>query len=126
MKLRIYEIDAVNKVARWYTERLQGHVVTPTIPEGYISSWAQYTIRLENKKLRDEMQAKLKSDGIPSMIYYPRGMHQQQVFGSMRLSDELYPNTVKAVDTVLSLPMHPYMNEEDLEKVCNCVKDFLN
>lgn len=114
-----HEVDDVNKVAKWYTDRLKGHVVTPAIPEGYISSWAQYTIRLGNRKQRDEMQAKLKESGIPSMIYYPRGMHQQQVFKDRELGDELYPNTTKATDTVLSLPMHPYLDEETVDLICN-------
>lgn len=114
-----HEVDDVNIAAQWYTDRLQDHVITPTIPEGYISSWAQYTIRLENRKQRDEMQVKLKESSIPSMVYYPRGMHQQQVFKGMELSDELYPNTTKATDTVLSLPMHPYLDEETIDLICN-------
>ena len=114
-----HEFDDVNRVAKWYTDRLRGYVITPTIPEGYISSWAQYTICLENRKQRDEMQAKLKEAGIPSMVYYPRGMHQQQVFKGMKLSDDLYPNTTKATETVLSLPMHPYLDEETVDLICN-------
>jgi Predicted pyridoxal phosphate-dependent enzyme apparently involved in regulation of cell wall biogenesis len=118
-----YEVENVNKVAQWYTDRLHGHVITPTIPEGYISSWAQYTIRLENRKQRDEMQTILKEAGIPSMVYYPRGMHQQQVFKDMELCDELYPNTSKAADTVLSLPMYPYLDEETVDLIC---KEIIN
>lgn len=117
-----YELDAVNKVASWYEERLKDSVVTPNIPEGYLSSWAQYTIRLENKDARDNLQKKLKEEGVPSMIYYPRGMHQQEVFKYMNLSDELYPNTVEATKTVLSLPMHPYMDEETVETISNLIK----
>lgn len=113
-----HEVDDVNKVAKWYTDRLQELVMTPFIPEGYISSWAQYTIRLENRKQRDELQAKLKAAGIPSMVYYPRGMHQQQVFKYLELSDELYPNTVKATNTVLSLPIHPYLDEATVDSIC--------
>lgn len=112
-----YELDAVNKVAKWYTERLSDKVVTPYTPEGFLSSWAQYTIRLENKETRNAIQQKLKDAGIPTMIYYPRGMHQQQVFKYMNLPDELFPNTVEATNTVLSLPMHPYMNEGNVEQI---------
>ena len=113
-----HEVDDVNRVAKWYTDRLQDHVVTPTIPKGYVSSWAQYTIRLENRKKRDELQTRLKEAGIPSMVYYPRGMHQQQVFKGMELADELYPNTTKATDSVLSLPMHPYLDEGTVDLIC--------
>ena len=117
-----YELDAVNKVAFWYEERLKDSVVTPSNPEGYLSSWAQYTIRLESKDVRDNLQKKLKEEGVPSMIYYPRGMHQQEVFKYMNFSDELYPNAVEATKTVLSLPMHPYLNEETVEIISNLIK----
>ena len=56
------------------------------------------------------------------MIYYPRGMHQQAVFKYMNLNDGLYPNTVEATNTVLSLPMHPYMEEETVEKIVSGIK----
>lgn len=117
-----YELDSVNKVASWYEERLKDSVVTPNIPDDYLSSWAQYTIRLKNKKVRDNLQRKLKEEGVPSMVYYPRGMHQQEVFKYMNLSAELYPNAIEATETVLSLPMHPYMGEESVETISNLIK----
>lgn len=113
-----YELEAVNNVAKWYSERLKKFVVTPYVPEGYFSSWAQYTVRLKNKEERDAILAKLKVADIPSMIYYPRGMHEQQVFKYMKLSAELYPNAVEATKTVLSLPMHPYLDEETVDMIC--------
>lgn len=116
-----YELDSVNQVARWYTERLNKKIITPIVPDGYYSSWAQYTIRLTDADERDEIQKKLKEKNIPSMIYYPRGMHQQQVFNYMKLSEDNYPNTVKATETVLSLPIHPYMDEETVEMICETI-----
>lgn len=113
-----HELDAVNKVAGWYTERLKGKYVTPTVLDSFLSSWAQYTILLENKEERDAMQAHLKSKGIPSMIYYPRGLHQQEAYKWMELSDEMYPNTIEATKRCLSLPMHPYLEEDDVGMVC--------
>ncbi len=112
-----YELDAVNNVAGWYTERLKDKYVTPVVPEGYYSSWAQYTILLKDKQTRDNMQKHLKEQEIPSMIYYPRGLHQQEAYRSMNLPDEWYPNTMEATRRVLSLPMHPYMTEEMVDQV---------
>lgn len=120
-----YELDNVNQVAGWYTERLNSVAVTPYIPDGFYSSWAQYTIRLKDKEERDALQAELKAAGIPSMVYYPRGMHQQQVFKDMNLSEELYPNAVEATKTVLSLPMHPYLDEETVDKICAVITDVV-
>ena len=116
-----YELAAVNNAASWYTDRLKDRFVTPVVPEGFYSSWAQYTILLESRKERDEMQKYLKEQGIPSMVYYPRGLHQQQAYAWMELSDSDYPNTVEATDRVLSLPMHPYLTEETVETVANAL-----
>ena len=116
-----YELEAVNKAAAWYTERLKDRFVTPAVPEGFYSSWAQYTILMDSREERDDMQKYLKEKGIPSMVYYPRGLHQQQAYAWMQLSDELFPNTVEATNRVLSLPMHPYLTEETVETVANAL-----
>ena len=116
-----YEVGAVNQVAGWYTERLQGRFVTPVVPDGYYSSWAQYTVLLEDRTARDAMQRKLKEKGIPSMVYYPRGLHQQEAYRWMKLPDEWYPNTMEATNRVLSLPMHPYMKEEMVDGVVSAM-----
>lgn len=107
-----YELDAVNAVADKYTAALRDLVVTPTVPEGFYSSWAQYTILLPDREKRGALQMHLKEKGIPSMIYYPRGLHQQAAYKSLQLKDEDYPNTIAAANRCLSLPMHPYMKEE--------------
>ena len=116
-----YELDAVNKVANWYSERLSDVVVVPTVLSGYFSSWAQYTILLKNSEERDRLQKVLKENGIPSMIYYPRGMHQQKAFSRFGLKDEDFPNTMEATKRVLSLPMHPYLEEDEVAKVCSVI-----
>lgn len=113
-----YEIDSVNRVAGWYTKRLKDKILTPAVLDGFLSSWAQYTILLENREERDLMQAKLKEKGIPSMIYYPRGLHQQEAYKGMNLDDSMYPNTIEATKRALSLPMHPYLKEEEIDLIC--------
>lgn len=118
-----YELDCVNKVASWYTEKLRDIVVTPTILSGFYSSWAQYTILLNKETNREILKEKLKSQGIPSMIYYPRGLHQQLAYKWMNLIDEQYPNTIKAANCCLSLPIHPYMVEEDVEFICEVLSE---
>ena len=116
-----YELEAVNRVAGWYTQRLKDRFVTPKVQEGYYSSWAQYTLLLENAEERGAMQARLKEQGIPSMVYYPRGLHQQEAYRWMNLPDALYPNTMEATRRVLSLPMHPYMTEEAVDQVVSAM-----
>ncbi len=116
-----YELVAVNKAAGWYTDRLKGRFVTPTVPDGYYSSWAQYTVLLEGREERDVMQKRLKEQDIPSMIYYPRGLHQQEAYKWMKLPDVWYPNTIEATKRVLSLPLHPYMTEEMVDHVVSAM-----
>ena len=120
-----YEVDAVNKVADTYTAALKDKVITPVVPRGFLSSWAQYTILFENREERDAAQKKLKEKGIPTMIYYPRGLHQQAAYKWMGLSDEEYPNTVRATAGVLSLPMHPYMEKDEQEMIINSLLEVL-
>lgn len=120
-----HELDAVNQVADWYTERLQDFVVTPLVKDGFYSSWAQYTILLEDQIQRDELQKKLKASGIPSMVYYPRGLHQQTAYIAMCLPSEWYTNTVSVTQKVLSLPMHPYLQVSDITLVSSIIRSFI-
>lgn len=120
-----HELDDVKRVYDWYTERLQGVVETPIIPEGYVSSFAQYTIKLKNKEQRDGLQAKLKEEGIPSMVYYVKPMHKQGAFSDFKYKEEDFKVTNVLCDTVLSLPMHPYLNRDEIEKVCNRIKEVV-
>ena len=112
-----YELAAVNRAAAIYTERLRSHFRVPLVPEGYYSSWAQYTLLLENEAQRDALREKLKNAGIPSMVYYPRGLHQQKAYAHRHFSDEQFPNTVAATRRVLSLPIHPYLDEASVDLV---------
>lgn len=122
---RDYELQAVNKVAEKYTEQLTGIVKTPVFAEGYLSSWAQYTIQLKDVEERDDLQIFLREKGIPTMIYYPKPMHRQEAFAKLKSTDEEYPNTIQLCNTVLSLPMHPYMQEKDITKVADSIKERL-
>ena len=120
-----HELEDVNRVYKLYTEKLKGIVETPVIPEGYVSSFAQYTIKLKNKEERDAVQTKLKEEGIPSMIYYVKPMHKQGAFSEYEYDDNEFEVTNELSEAVLSLPMHPYLSEEDIEKVVKCIKLFI-
>ena len=71
------------------------------------------------------VKAALKEKGIPSMVYYPRGLHQQEAYRWMELGDEEYPNTVRAAKCVLSLPMHPYLEEKDQRYIIDSLLEVL-
>jgi dTDP-4-amino-4,6-dideoxygalactose transaminase len=125
-----YELDAVNEVAARYTELLQG-LATPVIPGGYRSSWAQYTVRFASREERDAVQAALKADGIPAMVYYPKPLHRQTAFADPHVGllppqdDKMCPVATSLCERVLSLPLHPYMTDEDVQTVCKAVHKAL-
>jgi UDP-2-acetamido-2-deoxy-ribo-hexuluronate aminotransferase len=120
-----HELEGVNNVYQLYNERLEGIVGIPFIPAGYYSSFAQYTIKLSSKEQRDGLQAKLKENGIPSMIYYIKPMHNQGAFSYLEYDEKDFEVTNMLCDTVLSLPMHPYLSEEEVDKVCSVIKEFI-
>ncbi len=117
-----YELEAVNRVADWYREQLFGSEIEfPVVKEGYVSSWAQYTIKLPEEVNRSRLQKKLKEDGIPTMIYYRKPMHLQGAFKNIG-SNAQCPVTEKVCNQVLSLPMHPYLNPKDISNIVNTLK----
>lgn len=120
-----HELEDVNRINGLYNDRLKGVVKTPYIPEGYYSSFAQYTITLESKEQREGIQEKLNEQGIPSMVYYTKPMHKQQAFAYLEVSDNDFETTNSLCDTVLSLPMHPYLLEEEIDKVCEVIKNYI-
>ena len=112
-------------IAAAYTKQLEGVVKTPVIKDGFYSSWAQYTIQLSDKASRDGLQAHLKEQGIPSAVYYQKPMHRQAAFEQNHYEDCDYPVTNHLSDVVLSLPFHPYMEEEEILLVTGEVKKYL-
>lgn len=130
VKLRAFQEQEwmrVNAVAAGYTAQLQAYVRTPFVPEGYSSSWAQYTIQLPDRAVRDALQRRLKEADIPSMIYYPKPMHAQSVFSGPQGAVAMdCPCASVLPGRVLSLPMHPYLTEEEVMRVCEIIIQELN
>ena len=77
------ELEAVNRAAQVYDERLSDEVRTPKVPDGFYSSWAQYTLILDSSSQREHLQKYLKEQGIPTMVYYPKPMHLQTAFAEL-------------------------------------------
>lgn len=117
-----YEVDDVNGVAARYTRLLEGIVKTPVVPEGVVSSWAQYTLLLDTKEERDSLQDYLKQQGIPSMIYYKKPMHMQGAFANDDCVKVDLSVATSVCDRVLSIPIHPYLREGEQDRVINAIK----
>ena len=122
-----YEVTDINKVASIYMDKLQDtELILPKIKEGFLSSWAQFTVQLPNSLDRSEVQSKLKEDDIPSMVYYLKPMHLQGAFKGTYSAESVCPITEKLCKTVLSLPIHPYMTEDDVSFVTDRLKEVLD
>lgn len=106
-----YELDKRNEFANYYTDKLKDKYLTPVVPEGFLSSWAQYTLILSSNEERQRLQLKLKEQGIPSMVYYPIPMHKETAFNGLKQYVSL-SNAENLSKTVISIPMHPYLTKE--------------
>lgn len=120
---REYELEQCDKVAMLYDSRLENVVHTPTVLPGMRSSWAQYTVKFENKELRDKAIAVLKEHGIPTAVYYAKPMHLQKAFAYVASDAEKLQVSTKLCDVVLSLPMHPYLKEETIAQICDMIRE---
>ena len=121
-----YELRDVNKNAEYYSENLRDIVKIPVVPEGYTSSWAQYTILLEDKAERDGLKNYLADKGIPSMVYYQKMMSHQTAMEkhlTFQPFDSFDPD--RLCDRCLSLPIGPYITTDEQDEVICAIKEFL-
>ncbi|MDR1043963.1 MAG: DegT/DnrJ/EryC1/StrS family aminotransferase [Candidatus Adiutrix sp.] len=118
VKLKAFpgELEERQRVAARYGRRLSGLPSTPFIPEGCLSSWAQYTLRVPAEK-RAGIMAALKEKGLPTMIYYPRPLHLQPAFAAYGGRSGDLPASEKASAEVLSLPLHPYLSDGEVDSI---------
>ena len=122
-----YEVADVNAVAAKYNRLLENSCLElPIIPEGVVSSWAQYTVILPEGVDRVALQTKMKEAGIPTMVYYAKPMHLQGAFSGTDSAAADCPVTEYLCGHVLSLPIHPYMEGSDIELVCRKLLEYIN
>lgn len=105
-----------------YTKGLEKYCITPKVQAGNTHVYAQYTIRIPN---RDLIAEKLKAQGIPTGVYYPKCLHQQPVFSYLNYKEGSLPVAEKAANDVLSLPMHPWLTEEQQDQIITALKTAL-
>lgn len=109
--------------AKYLSENLRG-VITPTVPEGYRHVYHQYTIRVPDGR-RDDLIAYLKENEIGCGVYYPVPIHQQTYYTQELGYDQTLPEAEKAAEQVVSLPVHPALSQEDLEKIVATINAFM-
>lgn len=122
-KLSVFaeEITLRQSVADRYSARMGNSVKTPAVIAGAQSTWAQYTIEVED---RDAFRAHMADRGVPTAIYYPIPLHLHAPYASYPVAPGGLPVTERVAKTVVSLPMHPDMIDAHVDQVCDAVCDF--
>lgn len=120
-KLTVFEdeLGARGRAARRYDARLGDAVTRPARPEGVASAWAQYTIQVPN---RDRVRDRLARADIPAMVYYPLPMHRQPAYAAPGDGPGSLPASEALAVRVLTLPMHPYLDEATIERIAAAVR----
>ena len=119
-KLEIFpdEIERRQAIAGIYSEALaESGLQVPTIPEGFKSAWAQYSVVAEAEAKRTELQARLKASEIPTAVYYPTPLHLQTAFAHLDYHSGNFPVSENTSSRIFSLPMHPYLKADDQMKI---------
>jgi len=123
-KLAIFpsEVEARQRIARAYDARLSGKAVTPFIEEHNLSVYAQYTLLVPDRAKTQQM---LTDKGIPTAIHYPVPLNLQPVFGYLDQPEGSLPVAEDLSRRVISLPMSPYLADEQIERVIDAVLETL-
>jgi dTDP-4-amino-4,6-dideoxygalactose transaminase len=126
-KLTIFtdEIEARNRVAARYQELLDEVVIVLQIPIGLTSVWAQYTVRLPMGRDRDAIAAKLNAAGVPTATYYAKPLHSQSAYRNYPVAGNGLPVSDRLASEVLSLPMHPYLDEGTQDRIVEALRAAL-
>lgn len=123
---KAYELERVRRCADWYDDALvESGLVLPKRFEGFTSSWAQYTVQLPDNAARTELQMALKNKGIPTAVYYPKPMHEQLAFSGNCITPAACAVSERLSENVLSLPIGPYITNDDVLTVASSVIDAI-
>lgn len=121
-KLKIFEQERQQRmhIAALYTTLLAGYVTTPTIPKDYQTAWALYTVVCTPTQ-RNEIEIRLQEAQIPYNIYYRKPLHLQAAYQYFPRASIKLKNSEMLSERVLSLPMHPYLTETQIEHICRLI-----
>jgi UDP-2-acetamido-2-deoxy-ribo-hexuluronate aminotransferase len=120
------EIEMRQEVAERYSRLLlETSLKTPVIPERMVSAWAQYSVMAKNYVQRQMLLEKLKQASIPTAVYYPKPLHLQKAFVSLGYKAGAFPVSEDCAERIFSLPMHPYLEAEDQQRIVQAITEAL-
>ena len=122
-KLNIFPAEVIkrNQKAENYSKNINGSYIKPFVPKKYTSSWAQYSLLASSFEHREEVIKHLKNKKIPVMIYYPIPLHEQTVNSDLNIVE--CPTASEVASKIFSVPMHPYLEDEDQELICESLNE---
>ena len=123
-KLDIFdqEVENRNRVASLYAERLKDRVSLQSVSKNCTSVWAQYSVCHPD---RHKLMKHLNQNNIPTAVYYPKPLHCQTAFSYLGYKPEDFPNALALSESIFSLPMHPYLMEEQIDRICGTLIEGL-
>ena len=128
-KIKIFKNEIIlrNKVAEFYRKELSeiDEIEYQYIPKNYQSVYAQFSITFKNELTRDCVQTHLKKNNIPSVIYYPISGHLQEGYKYLNYNEGDFPVSESLGERILSLPMHPYLDKDDISLIVDKIKEVL-
>ncbi len=122
-KLEVFEQELARRdeIAAFYSDHLADGYVTPEIPRGSFSAWAQYTLQVDRGR-RDSVCQQLADGGIPTAVYYSTPLHRQPVYRDAAGLPADCPVTEELSDKVFSIPVHPYLTDAECEQVVSALQ----
>ena len=125
-KLAIFknELTLRQSVANYYKSNICSAYKMPHTPDGYYSSWAQFSIIPKDQNRRKDIMLKLNEKKIPTMIYYPKCVHLQKAFEKYNFSEGLFPVSEKSSLSIFSIPMHPYLDKNSQDTIIEELNKF--
>jgi UDP-2-acetamido-2-deoxy-ribo-hexuluronate aminotransferase len=123
-KLEIFdqEVQIRQTIAQRYAASLQDLVELPCVAPESTSVWAQYSVQSDKRAV---IQARLQEAGVPTAIYYPKPLHLQEVFRPLGYQVGDFPVSEQVAGRIFSLPMHPYLQEADQDRICGLIRKAL-
>jgi dTDP-4-amino-4,6-dideoxygalactose transaminase len=119
------ELEARERVARRYGEHLKGRLVTPEVPPGLTSSWAQYSVLARDGAHRTAILQGLREKNVPTAIYYAKALHEQPALASLGYARGDFPVSEQVSERVFSLPMHPYLTTGQQDQILEALGEVL-
>ena len=125
-KLSVFpdELNARQRVASAYEKMISSsglELITPKIPEGYFSAWAQYSVLAPDQIARRRILDQLKVAGVPTMIYYSKPLHLQKALSNLGYKKGDFPVSEEVSQRIFSLPMHPYLDEKTIYSIVDAM-----